>query len=267
MSVCKWSVQVNGYCPYKEMFNMIKNDFGGKERCEGKACLQILLDATGTQSELELIKSLNLTDWLKPEGPANSVKLLNNFNIDKVLKDFSIASVKNNPGNKFTNGPFYHVPFDMFDFMKMRNSELRNIDFIKLHDAKFRTFGCVLNTDKWSGPGKHWVCIFGTIPENLAHAGNNFTGEPVRVEYFNSSGNGLKKYYTLKDWSDEINKKVALEIREVNHREIQKSETECGVWCLFYIKSRLEGQTPEFYIDVYTDTDMINGRKDLFISF
>ncbi len=256
-SLCKWSVQVNGTCPYKEMFNMIKNSFDIKERCD-KNCLNVMLAATGTATELDLIKYLNLQEWLKPHGPAKSTKLLNNFNIDQVLKDFSVASVKKNEGHIFVNGPFYHVPFDMLDFMEMPGSSLRNLDIPKLHSLGFRSFGCVLNTDTWKGPGKHWVCIYGTIPENLK--------DTVFVEYFNSSGNGLKKFWTLLDWRDKMAENVNIEIAEVNHKPIQESDTECGVWCLFYIKTRLEGKTPDFYINTFDDNDMIKGRSYLFIN-
>ncbi len=254
-SICKWSVQINGMCPYKEMLNMILNDFDEKKtRCEGKQCLNIILKETGKKNEEEVV-NIYAPNYKKPKGPAKSTKLINNFNIEDILKDFSLASLNKN--TKFTNGPFYNVRFEMSDFLKSYSSDLRDLDFKKLYDMGFRTFGCILNTDTWSGPGKHWVCIFGTI--------NSATN--IKVEYFNSSGRTVEKYPSLLEWKD-LKKKQGYNISINNvipSSGIQRSDTECGVWCLFYIKCRLEGKPEDYFIkEGITDEDITKGRKYLF---
>lgn len=253
-SICRWSVRENNMCPYQEMLNIIVNDVSKKKsRCEGKECLKILLAMTDTKNELELIKKY-APQLLKPEGPAHTTDLLSNINIDSVIKDFSLASI--NKDTPFTNGPFYHVPFDMMDFMETRDSTLRTLDFNKLKELNFKTFGCVLNTDYWSGKGKHWVCIFGTINPN-----------EISVEYFNSSGRKVDRFPGLHVWKESQKEQGHnVKIRNVVPGEgLQRNRTECGTWCICYIKCRLEGKSPDFFMkENIKDRDMIQARKILF---
>jgi hypothetical protein len=231
-SICKWSEQVDGMCPYAELLNMLVNSAGKKKiRCEKKQCLAVA-KKMGVNSEAELLRLTGNTNMLKPSGPAHSTSLLNQFNIEDVMSDFSHSSIKE--GTPFKNGPFYNIKFEMRDFEKSLVSELRDADYKKLMENGFRTFGCVLNTDYWAGPGKHWVCIFGEM---------NLEDQTVKVEYFNSSGNGLNKFPELYKWA--ISKKF--EIEDVVHETLQYSDTECGMWCLCYIKSRLEGHPKDYF--------------------
>lgn len=259
-SLCKWSRQVNKMCPYEEMLNMIMNDVARKKiRCEGKQCLKILLKETGYTDEKEMM-SARFSDLLKPHGPADSTNLLSNLDIEAVMEEFSRASIKKEP--YYPNGPFYHIKFEMSDFMKSITSELRDIDFNKMKSTGFKTFGCVLNTDVWSGQGKHWVCIFGSFTKDKNDK------ELIDVEYFNSSGRPVDMYPTLLDWVDFKKKQgYNIKIRTVlPYQGVQESKTECGVWCLFYIQCRLEGKVPLYFIKKKTTDDhMIEGRGFLFV--
>jgi Ulp1 family protease len=58
--------------------------------------------------------------------------------------------------------------------------------------------------------------------------------------------------------------KHAVTLRAVP-KQLQTSRTECGVWSIMYIKSRLEGHPPNwFYKNKTTDKDIENFRKYLF---
>lgn len=251
-SICKWSTQVDDACPYEELLNMLVNSVSEKKiRCDKKECLNII-KKRGIKNDKELLEKTDKTDYMKPGGPATTTRLLNQFNIDNVLYDFSIATINEN--GVFKNGPFFHIRFEMRDFMEAFKSELRDVDFGKLIDAGFKSFGCVLNTDVWAGPGKHWVCIFGTIED-----------KKIRVEYFNSSGNGLDQFPEIRKWVEFKKETYDIDIEEVVKKTLQYSETECGVWCLCYIKSRLEGHPKDyFYKYNVDDDDIIKMRKYLF---
>jgi hypothetical protein len=206
------------------------------------------------ESPFELIKDIAY-DVLKPYGPANNTNPLSNFNIDDSLKDLSLASI-NNPG-EYPNGPFYHVKFEMYDFLDSFNSELKNLDFKKLLKLGFKTFGCVLNTDTWSGKGKHWVCIFGNLSE-----------DKIDVEYFNSSGNELDYFTPLKEWVDlKTYEGYNIDIFSVSKGKVlQKSDTECGMWCLCYILSRMKNMDSSyFYTHNTKDREITEMRKEFFI--
>lgn len=265
-TMCKWSVQKNKMCPYKEMLNMLVNSFKhDKKRCEEKKCLlldgvearEYIKEEVGLKDDYEIMREIGKTNWAKPTGPADSTNLLNQYNIDEVLQDFSMASL--NKDTHFVNIPFYHIPFDMRDFAKANKSVLNSLNFKQLIKNGFKTFGCVLNTDVWSGPGKHWVCIFGECK-----------GKNVNIEYFNSSSNGLSEFIEIDEWVNRKKKEfpdLNISIKEVVEDEIQKSETECGVWCLCYIKCRLEGKPHNYFMKKnVSDDEITQARKYLFIA-
>lgn len=234
---CMWSHQADGKCKELNLMKDYVDYFGiSSQRCSGKKCLII--------------------DQPKPFGPRNSDFLLSNVNIESILSDFEKAANK----GLFKHSPAKHLRFEMADFMNCNDSDLKNI-----HKYDHKYYYCVLNTDIWSGGGKHWVCIFAEKKNNR-----------LFVEYFNSSGNGLKRLsyykdgqekYTLCEWKKHIESHgIEVSIKEVVNFVLQKSRTECGVWCLWYIKNRLEGETPEeFFRQNLTDSDMLErARKMLF---
>jgi len=198
-----------------------------------------------------------LNNKFKPEGPAFSTALLDNFNIDHTLAMFSTDAYRKKTGKKF-----YHIPFQMIDFAKVK-SELARLSIPAIIGAGFHSFGVVLNTDVSSGGGKHWFCIYG----DLEHKGTE--KDPFVIEYFNSSGNPPHSDVTF--WMEKTCRDIMLTLgkhatsfRAVN-RQLQTSKTECGMWSILYIKSRLEGHSPDwFYRHKTTDTDIENFRKYIF---
>ncbi len=183
----------------------------------------------------------------KPDGPWNNDNWLSNFNIDDVLEQWT----KVYPG-------FLHIPFQMRDFAKNK-TELHTIDLCSEYENGMKYFGVVINTDYSTGQGVHWFAIFGDFsnPDN------------VTLEYFNSSGNlPLKEIH---DWLYDTKQKLEscglkVKIIVVTRIEHQKSNTECGVFSLWYIYSRLN-DVPYKYFDRHefvTDDMMYKFRTHLF---
>jgi Ulp1 protease family, C-terminal catalytic domain len=198
-----------------------------------------------------------LEDYFKAEGPADSTALLDNFNIDETLDKWAKHSEDIFKGNKF-----YHIPFQMIDFSR-HNTELANLDIPKLIKEGYKSFGVVLNTDVSSGGGKHWFAIYG----DLDHKGTD--KDPLIIEYFNSSGNSPMR--EVADWLEAMQhtllKNYSLEVEIVRsaNRRLQNSMTECGVWSLMYLLSRLKNHPSDwFYKTNANDADMIDLRAFLF---
>lgn len=186
-----------------------------------------------------------------PQGPANSTDLLDNFNIDETLEQWA------NKSQSEFNKKVYHVPFQMIDFAKT-GSEFAYLDPLELQEQGFNAFMVVFNTDVSTGPGKHWFAIFGDLQK-----------DKIVLEYFNSSGFPPKIEITtwLEDTCANIKKrKMDCEILNVaNGRQLQYSRTECGVWSLVYILSRLLNHEPEWIMQTNAnDLDMIEYRRRLF---
>lgn len=199
-----------------------------------------------------------LKNKFKPIGPNDSTALLDNYNIDETLRQYQ------NHSDTLFNRKFYHIPFQMIDF-DQTGTELSTFSIGDVIKNKFDCFGVVLNTDISSNRGKHWFCLFG----DLKHRGTK--DDPYTLEYFNSSGNQpmnqveifMKRstYNLLKEEG-----KICEIIRSAPRR-LQYSSTECGVWSLMYIRSRLMGYSSKYFYDISAnDKDMIAMRAHFFRS-
>lgn len=240
----------------KEIVEVIKDDL----KCDTEEC--VLKDPRFAKYEIRDIVHVSL-DRIKPDGPANSTALLNNENIDNVLNKLT----KQHKG-------FYHMDFQMIDFagekdysgdwaikkgVKIYPTDLGKIDMARDVVAKgFKTFGVVMNTDVRTGGGIHWFSLF-----------CDFRTSPYTVEYYNSSGN--KPVRQIQDWliKTEDNLKSAghkAKIVALSGLVHQKdSETECGLYSLYYIWNRLNSVPPgNFQIKRVPDANMIKFRKMCF---
>jgi hypothetical protein len=80
----------------------------------------------GNKRVYEIPKNGILKTQFKPKGPKNSTKLINNFDIDNTMEQWSLY------GQSEFNKKFKAVSYQMIDFNESKN-ELRDID---LFDAK-----------------------------------------------------------------------------------------------------------------------------------
>ena len=210
----------------------------------------------------------NLNTRFKPKGPRNNNDWLSNEDIDTTLQDWAC---------KFED--FYPCPFAMIDFDET-NDELNRHKMDDIYLGNYpkstilgkmtvpcRSFGCAINSDVSSGDGIHWMALFIDMrPQN---------GEdPWTIEYFNSAATPPQNSIT--NWMN--NKKIELEeflknnnknnkviIANVHKLEHQMSSTECGVYTLFYIRSRLENiPHTKFLQEVIPDENMEDFRKHCF---
>lgn len=217
---------------------------------------------------------LELATRFKTVGPRESRALLNNFNIDETLQRWALV---------FPD--FYPCPFAMMDFDNT-GSLFSTIDLAKVYKGEEplvlgpglgkilrpnRTFGCIVNTDTSLGPGKHWVAIF------IDCRGDR--NAPWTVEFFNSVGRPPLK--PLIKWMERTRYNLArfrldnnmtsgsfdncvLSI-PVTNKDHQESQTECGMYSLFYIRRRLEGVPYQLFDEeIISDNAMIAFRKHVF---
>jgi len=199
----------------------------------------------------------------KVEGPVDSA-LLSNKEIDAVLKQWTLVW-----------NEFYAYNFNMLDYNRysIRGGHVVNspdtlatINFADLYANGKKCCACIINSDKYSGPGKHWMALFAD-----ARGRDTWT-----VEFFNSSGNPpaiewinwLKKTQTEMGAINEGTPgswRPKIEIVNVTGIRHQKSRSECGPYSLFYIWSRLNGVLPEYFnTHPIPDQLMFEFRRQLF---
>lgn len=174
-------------------------------------------------------------------------KPLNNTEVDSVL---DLLEIK--------HPDFFNLHINMINFEEYGGTlaQLRtNInDIVAGKSVKFKMpetydskempagkkrFAAVLNSDKFGNGGKHWTCIFVDL-----------RGPAITIEFFNSSGN--PPYPQVREWAIKFERDICksaiadkltrqemfITASEIQH---QKGETECGVYCIYYIYHRLDG--------------------------
>lgn len=212
--------------------------------CQTERCVvesDAFIEAAGKSSA-----SKQLAVNFKVIGPTDT-SLLNNVNIDTTLKQWAA---------KFID--FYAFDFNMRDFKKARAS-LATTKASDLYKKGFRTFGCVINSDVYSGRGIHWMAIFGDM-----------RGDEWTVEFFNSSGNEPAAEFADYLVSAAADLTAAFpthktKIFKATGVEHQKTITECGVYALYYIWARLNNTPPDYFThNVVTDVLCFELRQHLF---
>jgi hypothetical protein len=198
---------------------------------------------------------LELELRFKASGPRDSLALLSNYNLDETLQRWARVFPE-----------FFPCPFAMMDF-DSNGDYFGDADLPAILEGRadaelgrgvgrtrrpFKCFGCIVNTDTSRGPGKHWVAVFVDCRPP--------PGEPWTVEYFNSAGRPPPK--PMLRWMERTRARLAdyrasrpecrgavcdvvsVPVTDMDHQE---SQTECGLYALFYIRRRLEGAPYEFF--------------------
>lgn len=243
--------------------NPIVSKAAGALSCDSESCVitHPSFRKFGNRSGLATASQINgeLETRFKYVGPREGNSLLSNIHIDETLQRWARV---------FTS--FYCCPFAMMDF-EVNGDKLGKIDIYDVFEGKVpldignkevvlrsaNTFACVLNTDISSGPGKHWVAVFVDNRNPICS-----------IEYFNSAGNPPTKAVTR--WMAKAKKRIvskggAAEIVAVTDIDHQESQTECGVYTLYYVRRRLEGTPYTFFFDRLVPDDLMTEfRKHCF---
>jgi hypothetical protein len=218
--------------------------------CNTEECTLRVVARERPEAAMAIAK--NIEDNMKLTGPSNSTALLNNNNIDKTL----IQLVKRHKYLK-------HIYFHMSDF-DTHNTVLKHINVFKdVIQKGYTTLCCVLNTDIYGQGGIHWFCVFCDFRPNGSHV------DPFTIEHFNSSGK--KAIKSVSEWmikakyDIEESKKCSVQIiNATSIRHQRDTETECGVYCLYYIHKRLNDTSIAYFSKRVPDATMIEFRKQLF---
>lgn len=227
-----------------------------KTNCTSEKC--VVKKLHGEIAKVNPAVTQELVTNFKVDGPRDAA-LLSNIDIDKVLKQWMVLYPQ-----------FFAYNFNMRDFESNsmgkpgRPDTLATITFDKLYESGFRCAACVINSDIYSGPGKHWMALFID-----ARSDQKWT-----VEFFNSSGNAPaaewirwmnKTADILTIMSASLGKKIEIEKIVASKVRHQRSKSECGVYSLFYIWARLNG-VPANVIGstAIADEHMFRMRQHLF---
>lgn len=253
----------NGICldvnTLKEKNLITCNDNSCSNKSSIKNQILKLLKENDCETQECLTKKLGLQlskdNVHKPRGPIDN-EWLDNFNIENTLQNFEIM---------FPQFKYYKCELSDFLIKGSRNkkNDENNItcDMPFMDDVK-KCFGIVYNTAKTGQPGKHWVSMFIDYR----------TDGECSIEFFDSGGNDHYRLFspTLQYFKKEISAKypnLKVEIK-YNAKQHQTGGSECGVYSLFFITSRINGIPYSHFNDkdyTFTDNEIQELRKLFFI--
>jgi hypothetical protein len=195
----------------------------------------------------ELLK--NFKPIMPQEWEANPYEWLNTLDIQKVMNQYETK----HPDFEFI-GP---VPMD-FDtnmgFGQCVVNELCKINLKAQLDKGKRKIGVVFNLDKHNQTGSHWVAMYFCYDDGHCCYWDSYgiKPNPEVVTLMNR----------LKDQSHGMGKTITLKINDVRH---QYKNSECGVYCIYFLTSLLEGHRFENIIKkIVSDDKMNDKRKEFF---
>jgi len=166
-----------------------------------------------------------------PKWQKNPNEWLTNHDILRVLHQYE---------SRYTCFKFVGpVPID-FDAVvegECVSPELCKLDLSRIPAAKKR-IGVIFNLDKHNEPGSHWVALYVDLPAGI-------------IFYFDSTGEDIPPQIQalvdrLAKQALALNPPITLEKHKNHPTEHQMENTECGVYCLFFIITMLTCKT-EFH--------------------
>jgi hypothetical protein len=186
-----------------------------------------------------------LETYFRPKKPEGKYQWLSTTDIDNVLtqyekvwKDFVLL------------GP---TPIDF----QQINSEISRMNFCRLvNKGKYR-FGFVFNLDPHDQPGSHWVAMM-----------LDLTASQPYIGYFDSYGNcppSLNITKLILQLQQQVRDCLDIElVKKCNKVRHQYQNSECGVYCIYFIYHLLLGYSFEEITGSPIDDQQMNRWRDYF---
>ena len=227
--------------------------------CQKEDCW---LDSLFDTQMKEQIKQFIFAPKKPPEWKSNPDEWLSNFDIEDVMKQYHVS----HPEFKFigpTTIDFDSKPPQMGG--KCVLEDLCRFDLARFIRAKKTKIGIVFNLDNHNQSGSHWVSAFIDIDNKFVFffdsADNEIPPEIWQKEP-NVLDDGKKKPFVNRVLEQGLQLSTPIKFEFYNNRghRHQKSNTECGMYSLFFIITMLTGILPGT-----TDVLSIKERIDLFL--
>ena len=190
----------------------------------------------------ELYKPVLPKKWL-----SNPREWLNTLDIEKVLNQYAKA---NKDFYFYGAMPSDYDNTEVCDIYKLCKINIKN--HIK---NGIKKIGIVFNTDENDEPGEHWVCIY------IDLIGKN-SGYPS-IYFFDSVGKPPQKNIQKAIESIRKQKKLNYYFNDIKH---QKKNTECGVYCIHFLTSMINGTKFRKYIKNIKNDDYMYKYRYFFFN-
>lgn len=202
----------------------------------------------------------------------NKREWLNTLDIDNVLHQYQQKYPE-----FISIGP---TPID-FDYKiggsRCVTDELCKINLKQLIKQNKKYIGVVFNLDNHKESGSHWIAMFCNLPKKEICYWDSYGYQPpkevkVLMSRLKKQGDNLSSSYNGKIYKNNsnlikyINNKNKKFVIKINKKRHQFKNSECGVYCINFIISLLEGETFENITkNVIKDDDMNKLRSKYFL--
>lgn len=188
---------------------------------------------TDDQDNLGTEKDKILNHTFKPPKPKGKYSWLSTIDIEKVMNQYEKIKWRNDEQFNFSFIGPVPIDFDYKDSLgRCVSDELCNLNIKSLLSKGIKYIGIVFNLDPHYKPGIHWVSMFIDLIDQ-------------KIEYFDSFGVAPpNEVNILVNRCIENCKKYNINLTfKWNDIEIQKNNSECGIYSIYFILKRLTGQS------------------------
>ena len=226
-----------------------------KSKCNNEVCWMKQDFIKNSTLARELLK--NFKPFMPKTWSENPREWLNTIDIRDVMNQYEIKY----PAFEFI-GP---VPMD-FDtklgFGECVVDELCKINLENLKKKGKSKIGVIFNLDKHTQSGSHWVAMNCNMENGEICYWDSYGLEPnkevvVLMNRLKEQGDILKD----KDNDNDNNIEMKIKINENRH---QYKNSECGMYCIYFITSLLDGKSFETIVQTIIDDDTMNGKRNDF---
>ena len=237
------NIEFNRKDKIKDLWNKINGKLN--DNCRGEWCW----------IQQQFVKGLNddeINSTFRPETPLdwynNKIEWLSTIDIDNVMQQY-----EGNHNDFSFIGP---VPMDFDSPHSMGGcvvDELCKIDIGKMLKKKKKKIGIVFNLDKHYESGSHWVAMYVDLNKNYIYYWDSYA-EPAATEVDN-----LAK--RIQQQGKKLGRKIRYKKNNIRH---QFKNSECGVYCMYFITKLLQGKTFNDIVKNKISDDDMNLKRGYF---
>ena len=224
-----------------ELWNNINRMMSSK--CNNEVCWVRQEFLKGTPLSTKLLK--NFKPIMPKSWNANKYQWLNTLDIRDVMNQYEVV---------YQDFDFIGpVPMDfdtVLGFGQCVINELCKINLSKLIDKGKKKLGVVFNLDKHTQTGSHWVAMYLDYDIGDIYYWDSYGSKP---------GTEITKLMNrLKEQSSKLGKTLTVKINTQRH---QYKNSECGVYCIYFITSLLAGEKFESITKNIINDDKMNAKR------
>jgi hypothetical protein len=209
----------------------------------------------------------------RPNGPQARFKWLNTTNINEVMVQYE---------KKYNDFKFLGaVPYD---FEKLEQLGICNINFDELVSQNIHKIGLVINFDEHWKRGSHWVGLYVNLAKDQIYYFDSYGGKPkskisefvkkialwcYKRHHLNiNDGNSDTELDTESEFMKSTKNKYETKMDiEYNKNRHQFKNSECGIYSVNFILRLLKGETFNDICSVITVDEKVNECRKVYFRF